>query len=549
MPLAVFKTVRGRLLALLVAITLPIACLTAAAAVSTYRSALATIEVAQVRIVDDFAIRSRVWYRGALRSALAAGATLLQFPASEGDCGVDAEEILRSIPGYVALRVALPGRPVCSAVLDRAFETRELKRINDEMSRNPPVPSWAGSEIAEARYGQIELGGRRYLTIAARSPVPGGFKEMLLLASPDLLNNVFDLGAADRDTFVALVSRGGDIVLARNMRSDEESWLPQTERLPDRTERWEAQSRAGQTRTYAARLVAAPDLYVIASFDEGPVRATTTQFYALLAAPLLTLVLLGIFYMRAIDQHCVRWLRAFEAAARARASASKARIAVADAMPRDIRSVADAFNSMADEEEVRRRKLELALDDNRYLVRELHHRVKNSLQVVQSYLGLTKREHQGEARLALSDAECRVHVLSAAYRFTLADGEMQPVRIDLFLEDVVAVLSNLVRRGEQSVLGRFETEAALPIDRIIPLGFLIVDVVSRGLRTCKGLAVTIVVKDIDATTIEIAIEADREIEPGAPPRLFAGLLAQVEAVEVSGAAGRSLGIWRLRHGD
>lgn len=549
MPLAVFKTVRGRLLALLVAITLPIACLTAAAAVSTYRSALATIAVAQVRIVDDFAIRTRVWYRGALRSALAAGATLAQFPTGATDCGVDAEAILRGIPGYVGLRVALPGRPVCAAVRDAAFGSSDLARISEEMARHPPVPSWAGSEIAETRYGQIERGGRRYLTVAARSVGPDGVTEMLLVASPGLLNNVFDLGAADPGTFVALASRGGDIVLARNMSNDDEGWLPQMERLPNETERWEAESRAGQTRTYAARLVAAPDLYLIASFDEAPARAASTQFLLLLAAPLLTLALLCIVYMRAIDRHCVRWLRGIEAVARARASTSKARIAVSDAMPRDIRSVADAFNSMADEEEVRRRKLQLALDDNRYLVRELHHRVKNSLQVVQSYLGLTKREHQGEARLALSDAECRIHVLSAAYRFTLADGEMQPVRIDLFLEDVVAVLSNLVRRGEQSVLGRFETEAALPIDRIIPLGFLIVDVVSRGLRACKGLTIAVAVRDIDATTIEIAIEADREVQTVAPPRLFAGLLAQVEAVEITGAAGRNLGVWRLRHGD
>jgi hypothetical protein len=216
-------------------------------------------------------------------------------------------------------------------------------------------------------------------------------------------------------------------------------------------------------------------------------------------------------------------------------------------MPGDIRSVADAFNTMVDEQEVRQRKLQAALDDNRFLVRELHHRVKNSLQVVQSYIGLTKRDHQGEARIALSDAECRVHVLSAAYRFTLADGEMQPVRIDLFLDDVVAMIASLVRSRSQWVVGKVDTVAALPIDRVIPLGFLIVDVVSRTLRAVPGIGITIAVSDFDEDTIEVAISADRATPPIAPPRLFAGLLTQVEATEVSPANGASLGVWRIRH--
>ena len=162
-------------------------------------------------------------------------------------------------------------------------------------------------------------------------------------------------------------------------------------------------------------------------------------------------------------------------------------------MPGDIRSVAEAFNTMVEEQEVRQRRLQTALDDNRFLVRELHHRVKNSLQVVQSYIGLTKRDYRGEARLALADAECRVHVLSAAYRFTLADGEMQPVRVDLFIDDVVTMIANLIRGRDQRVSGRIETTASLSVDRVIPLGFLVVDVASRVLRSTPDVSVTIIV--------------------------------------------------------
>ena len=139
-------------------------------------------------------------------------------------------------------------------------------------------------------------------------------------------------------------------------------------------------------------------------------------------------------------------------------------------------------------------------------------------------------------------------MLSAAYRFTLADGEMQPVRVDLFLEDVVTMISNLIRRRDQWVTSRIETAAALSVDRIIPLGFLVADVASRVLRSTPGVRITVTVADIDASTIEVALEADRDIAHREPPRLFAGLLAQIEAVQ-SGAAERNhLGRWRVRHG-
>ena len=67
MRLRRFSTVRTRLLALLVTIAIPIACASAFAAYATYRAAIVAIEAVQSRAVDDFAVRTRVWYRGMSR--------------------------------------------------------------------------------------------------------------------------------------------------------------------------------------------------------------------------------------------------------------------------------------------------------------------------------------------------------------------------------------------------------------------------------------------------------------------------------------------------
>lgn len=547
MRLARFKTVRGRLLALLVAIVLPIAFLTAIAAITTYRTVIASIQTSQVRTAGDFAARTRVWYRGALRALLATGTTLAAMRTSDTDCSQIEHAMLEQVIGYRAVQIRLRDGRICSASLDDRISAADLASSADSLKERQATQVWGGAELARARYDQIRLGGQRYLAVYAQSATTGPLQDALLLTDPDLLNQVFDVSDSDAGIAVALVNRGGDIITSRGMDEQDDSWLPAQEVVPQRKERWEAPNRKGATRAYAAQLVAEPDLYVIASFDDMAERAARTQFLALLLTPLLTLALLCFVYLRAIDRHCVRWLRGIEAAARARATLSSARAAIADDMPSDIRSVADAFNTMVDDQEVRQRRLQTALDDNRFLVRELHHRVKNSLQVVQSYIGLNKRDYRGEARLALSDAECRVHVLSAAYRFTLADGEMQPVRIDLFLDDVVAMISNLIRRRDQWVAGKVETVSSLAVDRIIPLGFMIVDVVSRALRSTPGVSIAILVRDIDAETIEVTIQADRDIAFSEPPRLFAGLLAQIEAVQVAKPEGQILGSWQVVH--
>jgi two-component sensor histidine kinase len=544
MALSLFRTVRGRLLALMIAIVLPIACLTAAAAVATYRTVFEAIETSQARAADDFAVRARVWYRGALRSLVTSAAAIRAvYPASD-TCDRVAEKAIAAVSGYEAMLLRVSGRPDCIGGLGSGLPLGELGAVADQLARRPPIKLWGGTEFTKARYDQVTIAGRSYLAIYSE------FDEgdALLLTKPDPLDDVFDLGSIDKGMMAALLRRGGEVVVARGGAQADASWLPKEETTPDQTTQWTAPSRAGPSRTYAARMVAEPELYVVVSFDGMAEQAAKTQFYILLLAPLLTLTLLGLVYMKAIDQHCVRWLRGIEATARARSSSAGARVPLSDEMPRDIRSVGEAFNAMVDEQEVRQSKLRLALDDNRFLVRELHHRVKNSLQVVQSYIGLTKRDHKGEARMALSDAECRVHVLSAAYRFTLADGEMQPVRIDLFLDDVVAMVSSLIVARGQRLESRIETQAALPIDRIIPLGFLIVDVISRALRAAPGIGIELAVTKAGEGSIDVAITTDRDTVQIAPPRLFAGLLMQIEAVEISPPQGRSLGAWRLGHG-
>jgi len=86
------------------------------------------------------------------------------------------------------------------------------------------------------------------------------------------------------------------------------------------------------------------------------------------------------------------------------------------------------------------RDFQSSLDERDGLVRELHHRVKNNLQIIVSLINLQKRmlppDRQGEIRFL----EEHVQAMAAAYRVVYASGELIEVPIDDLIREVVAGL-------------------------------------------------------------------------------------------------------------
>jgi signal transduction histidine kinase len=135
-------------------------------------------------------------------------------------------------------------------------------------------------------------------------------------------------------------------------------------------------------------------------------------------------------YSRAIQSELLRWIDGIKAAMRARKVGRVTPFAPEDdEMPTELRELSAAFNEMSRESAVRERSLAASLAENEVLVRELHHRVKTSLQIIQSYLALTRRLDRMTADESRVDAlEARVQVLSIAYGKAFSVGRMRDLR-------------------------------------------------------------------------------------------------------------------------
>jgi two-component system, sensor histidine kinase PdtaS len=544
--LAMFAGVRARLLTLMLAIMLPIGILMVMLAGANYRSVVASLDAAEMRAADDYAVRTRLWFRGILR---AMQTTLATVPLGDDATACEAflASVLRTAEVYRAIHAGRPGGPSCAARQGFDISDGQLAAIVDTQRQRTTMRSWTATPIGQFRYDTLPWNDSTLLLVYLRAETSAGSAaDIVLVVAPDLIDQIFDLGMLDPSAIVSLLLRPSRIVASRGAPETDTSWLPATWPEAALPGSWRSTSRIGEAGAYAARVVGEPDLVVLARFGDAARRTAFLQFATLVFAPLLMLALIYLAYSMFIQRNVVDGIAGIERAALADADGHPGTLApVVGTMPEDIRRVAEAYNRMVTAAEAREVRLKEALADNQGLMRELHHRVKNSLQVIQSYLALTRREHPAGGGEVLRDAEAKVQVLAVAYRFALTEAGMRPVELAPFVRELLASLSEAARRSNQWIRADIRTEAVLDADRAIPLGLAIVEETFSRLKEPGRTEMTVTLADVGENVVDLAIRANGDGQDWtAPRRTLEGLRLQLIA-EALPADGTTTLHWRI----
>ncbi|MBS1638212.1 MAG: ATP-binding protein [Bacteroidetes bacterium] len=154
-------------------------------------------------------------------------------------------------------------------------------------------------------------------------------------------------------------------------------------------------------------------------------------------------------------------------------------------------------------------KIEKSLQEKEFLVREVHHRVKNNLQIVSSLLnlqiGMTNSE---EIKEALSEAYGRIGSIALVHQLLYRNKELTNISIKEYFENLlVRIEHSFSSENSGIVLEKHIADVQLDLDRAIPLGLIINEIVSNAYKHAfpdkKGL---IEVKfDKHAETYELII--------------------------------------------
>jgi two-component sensor histidine kinase len=204
------------------------------------------------------------------------------------------------------------------------------------------------------------------------------------------------------------------------------------------------------------------------------------------------------------DRWCVRPLRQIREFADRVARGDDIELGSGRPWGPELASVGDGVRAMAAAIASREAELRAGLEQRDHMLREIHHRVKNNLQMISSLLNLQAGEIRSpRIRRFFGDAQNRVLTLSILHRHLYERSSWALVDFQQFISDLVRQIS-VGRRGADRPQPRYQIRApimAVGPDVAIPIGLIVTEAVSSALnRSLEG-----------ATAPEIRIEAaDRE---------------------------------------
>jgi PAS domain S-box-containing protein len=149
----------------------------------------------------------------------------------------------------------------------------------------------------------------------------------------------------------------------------------------------------------------------------------------------------------------------------------------------ELRHVAIVFNDISGRKRTEK-VLHSALEEKTALLKEVHHRVKNNLQIVSSLLNLQVRGVKNDAALeALRDTQGRIRAMALLHETLYRESNAGRVNCSIYFSHLCAHLCRAF--GQMGERVRVRTEIAtveLSIDVAIPCGLIINELVSNSFK-------------------------------------------------------------------
>ena len=125
-----------------------------------------------------------------------------------------------------------------------------------------------------------------------------------------------------------------------------------------------------------------------------------------------------------------------------------------------------------------------ALKEKEILLKEVYHRVKNNLQIINSLLSLQQRTlPDGQARSILRESAERVRAMALVHEKLYQSGNLSSIDISLYVADLCNGLRAAYLTGGRAIrLIHHVDRIEMNIDRAIPLGLILNELVTNSLK-------------------------------------------------------------------
>jgi two-component sensor histidine kinase len=373
------------------------------------------------------------------------------------------------------LRLDATGRVRCSALhldarlsfANSAWWQRGIKSQNFTLS--PPLIS----PVSKRRV----LFGMRPLT-----KPDGTFDGALIVAvSADWLEQTLATEKLSQHATVAVVGPNG-----RELLIDHTSLLPQFDMSLATGQALEAKSKDGKTWLYAVAPLYKQELFIVYAEPRNALMAIVVQQMRVsLILPLIALILTSLAIWIGTNRLVIRWLDRLSALAAQFAKGEyRNDPGTFDKAPYEIAHLSTELHNMGRAIESRDHELHAALDAKTALTSEVHHRVKNNLQIVSSLLSLqASRITDPAAREALAQTRARIGALAQIHRLLYEEShDSDVVDLSRLLNDLCTQLRSLHRHQSGISLQCIAQKHVLLASLAVPLSLFAVEAITNGFR-------------------------------------------------------------------
>jgi two-component sensor histidine kinase len=171
-------------------------------------------------------------------------------------------------------------------------------------------------------------------------------------------------------------------------------------------------------------------------------------------------------------------------------------------------------------------QVEDALADNRMLFQEVHHRVKNNLQVISSLLRMQTDRLPQEFQPIMEQTAARVRAIAMVHEQIYSADSPSVLRLDPFLKALLAQIQASMLGADRAEIESDLAAVSMGLDQAVPVALMVTEAITNaiqhGLKSGHG-AIAVTLRQKDGQNL---LQVD-DTGTGPPPDIKGGLGSRI----------------------
>jgi two-component sensor histidine kinase len=240
----------------------------------------------------------------------------------------------------------------------------------------------------------------------------------------------------------------------------------------------------GRDRRVASQYFSVSDVYVSVGrpADSGPFQTFINPYTSVFLPVLAWFVGFGLILLGTQSMLLTPIAKIRRAALQFAKGRMASRVSLTDAAAAEVMGLANSFNTMAEMLEERSKKIDDNLDEKDTLMREIHHRVKNNLQIIISLLNMQERKATTEeAMAAIAETRTRINAIAIVHRGLYESQDLRRIDMADFIDRLIGAIGDSLDTHQSDIsLHHKVANCQMTADSAIPVALFIVEAISNA---------------------------------------------------------------------